>query len=129
MVRRVAHGNLLVDVLDDVQRVATLAGLEPEEVIERLTSNDDPVARMPFMAQMRQLFFAKLRDVRQPWEPNDLIDTLYLGCAAGYADVVVGERRTIGYLRQARAPRPRAALATSLEQAVALVGSQTRSAR
>ncbi len=34
------------------------------------------------------------------WEENDLTDLMYLCTAAGYADHVVGERRTIGLLRQ-----------------------------
>jgi hypothetical protein len=42
--------------------------------------------------------------------------------AAGYADVVVGERRAVAYLRQARQPRPRARLATTLAEALDLLG-------
>ncbi|WP_372983862.1 hypothetical protein [Microbacterium sp.] len=34
------------------------------------------------------------------WEENDLTDLMYLCTAAAYADHVVGERRTIGLLRQ-----------------------------
>ncbi|WP_298866112.1 hypothetical protein [uncultured Microbacterium sp.] len=34
------------------------------------------------------------------WEENDLTDLMYLCTAAGYADHVVGERRTIGLLQQ-----------------------------
>ncbi len=66
---------------------------------------------MPFLAQMNQLLFARLRNAEQRWEANDLIDIMFLSCAAGYADVLVGERATIGYLRQARAPRASAVLA------------------
>jgi hypothetical protein len=121
MVRRVANGNLIVDLLDDVVRVAGLARTTPEEVINRLATSQDPVSQMPFLAQMRQLLFARLRNKSQKWESNDLIDIVFLTCAAGYADIVVGERRTIGYLRQARTPRPSARFATSLHEAVALL--------
>lgn len=34
------------------------------------------------------------------WEENDLTDLMDLCTAAGYADHVVGERRTIGLLHQ-----------------------------
>jgi hypothetical protein len=121
MVRCVANGNLLVDLLDDVMRVALLAKITPEEVINRLTTPDDPVSRMPFLAQMRQLLFARLRNKTQKWEANDLMDILFLTCAAGYADIVVAERTTITYLRQASTPRPKARLAKSLTDAVTLL--------
>ena len=121
MVRRVANGNLLADMIDDIHRAAKAANVSPETVIDRLVAADDPVASMPFLGQMRQMLFARLRNVGQQWEPNDLVDILFLCCAAGYADVVVGERRTIGYLRQAQSPAPRAKLAASLADALALL--------
>lgn len=43
---------------------------------------------------------------------------MFLCCASGYADLVVGERRAIGYLRQARQPPPHARLAISLHEAL-----------
>jgi hypothetical protein len=118
MVRRVASARMLADMTDDLIRVAHEAGVTPEEVIVRLTAADDPVARMPFLAQMRQMLFARLRNADQAWEASDLVDIMFLCCAAGYADLVVGERRTIGYLRQARQPPPHARLASSLQEAV-----------
>jgi hypothetical protein len=121
MVRRVANGNLLVDMMDDIVRVAMAAQTSPEAVVDRLAADDDPVASMPFLGQMRQMLFARLRNVGQHWEANDLVDIMFLCCAAGYADLVVGERRAIGYLRQARRPAPRAKLATSLHEAIRLV--------
>ncbi len=120
MVQRVANGNLIFD-LDNVVRVAALANITPEEVINRLTSPEDPISRMPFLAQMRQLLFARLRNKTLKWEANDLVDIMFLGCASGYADIVVGERSTIAYLRQARTPRSGVRLATSLTEAVALL--------
>ena len=121
MVRRVAYGNLLVDMMDDIVRVARAAQISPGTVIDRLAADDDPVASMPFLGQMRQMLFARLRNVGQRWESNDLIDIVFLCCAAGYADLVVGERRAIGYLRQARRPASRAKLATSLQEALRLL--------
>lgn len=49
------------------------------------------------------------------------MDILFLTCAAGYADIVVAERATIAYLRQASTPRPKANLAKSLTEAVTLL--------
>jgi hypothetical protein len=123
MVRRVAYANLIVDLRDDVLGVARLADIAPQDVIDCLFGPGDPVSRMPFLGQMRQLLFARLRNRTQTWEANDLVDVVFLSCAAGYADIVVGERSAIGYLRQARAPRPSARLATSLSEAVALLAA------
>lgn len=53
---------------------------------------------------------------------KDLIDILFLTCAAGYADIVLAERQAVAYLAQARTPRPKARLASSLTEAVALIG-------
>jgi hypothetical protein len=50
------------------------------------------------------------------------MDIMFLCCAAGYADVVVGERQTIGYLRQARIVPDGAALARSLPEAAGELG-------
>ena len=117
-VRRVASARMLVDMMDDVTRVASAAGITPSAVVDRLTADDDPVMRMPFLAQMRQMLFARLRNADQAWESNDLADVMFLCCAAGYADLVVGERQAIGYLRQARLPRPRACLTATLQEAL-----------
>lgn len=121
VVRRAAGARMLVDMIDDIVRVAGLVGITPEAVIDRLTTTGDPVARMPFLAQMRQMLFARLRNAGQSWEANDLVDIMFLCCAAGYADLVVGERGAVGYLRQARQPMPRAWLATSLQEAVGAI--------
>jgi hypothetical protein len=40
------------------------------------------------------------------WEHNDLTDVNYLACAAGYADVAVGEKKMSEYLRRAGARAP-----------------------
>ena len=122
----VATATLIEDLIDDVLRAARAESTTPERVIAYLPGPEDPIARMPFLGQMRQLLFARLRNHTKRWEGNDLIDILFLSCAAGYADVVVGERQTIAYLRQARMPPPRAQLATSLEEAIGLLAPAGR---
>lgn len=121
VVRRVAYSNVLADMVDDIIRVAGAAKISPEKVFDRLVAEDDPVAAMPFLGQMRQMLFARLRNVGQRWESTDLMDIMFLSCAAGYADLVVGERQAIGYLRQARSPAPPAELTTSLRGALRLL--------
>lgn len=121
MARRAVHANLLLDLADDLVRVGKALGISSTEVIDGLTGSDDPVGTMPFLARMRALLFGRIRNVGQRWEANDLVDSLFLSCAAGYADVIIGERTTIGYLRQGRGLPPGADLATTLGEGVALL--------
>jgi hypothetical protein len=123
MVRRVAYANLQIDMMDDIIRASALAGVSPKEAIKRLNADDDPIGRAPFLGQMRQMMFMRMRNAGQRWEANDLVDIMFLCCAAAYGDVVVAERRTVGYLRQARQPPPHAKTATSLREALELLDS------
>jgi hypothetical protein len=66
----------------------------------------------------RAVISARLRSGAASWKGNDLLDLNFLCCAAGYVNVVVGERRTIGDMRTARAVPEGAALACSLSEAV-----------
>jgi hypothetical protein len=120
-VMRITTAAMIDDAIDDVERAARSANMTPEQVGARLVGVDDPVAGMPFLGQMRQMLLFRLRNRTQRWEANDLIDILFLCCAAGYADIVVAERQAVSYLRQARTPPPSARLATGLEAAVALL--------
>ena len=50
------------------------------------------------LARFRELLHLRVANADDKWEANDLNDILYLCGAAGYADVVVGERKTCNYL-------------------------------
>lgn len=121
LVWRVVHGRLLLDLADDLAQAGMSLELAPSQVIERLSGPGDPVGGMPFLARIRQLLFARVRNVGQRWEGNDLIDSIFLSCAAGYADVVIGERSAMGYLRQGRHLPPGAQLARTLAEGVQLL--------
>lgn len=75
------------------------------------------VSLMPCLSRVRAIFYGRLRNGSR-WSPNDFTDILYLTCAAGYADLVVGERRTVGELRTARDVTEGARLASRLPGAV-----------
>lgn len=63
---------------------------------------------MPGLGLFRETLHEKVVNARSEWEGNDLTDMMYLTCAAGYADYVVGERSMVGQMRQAlkRLSRP-----------------------
>lgn len=113
---------------DDLLRLSQTLNLDADEIMRRLTVAEDPVGQMPFLAQLRQMLFARVRNAEQRWESSDLIDTLFLSCAAGYADVVVGEKNAVGYLRQAQNPPSKATLTASLSEAVSLLSASDGSA-
>jgi len=117
VVARAARANLLLDAADDVAAVARALGRQPDEVIEALRQ-PGVVDAQPMLGLMLQVLTARLHNADQRPLPGDLFDFVYLPCAAAYADVLVGERRMIGYLRGARRPAPRAALAANLPEAV-----------
>lgn len=68
------------------------------------------------------MLYLRLRNADEKWEGNDLNDMNYLCAAAGYADITVGEKKTIEYLRRAE-PRvpPGSQLCRQLSEAVALL--------
>lgn len=72
---------------------------------------------MPYLARVCAVTYARFQREHN-WEHNDLIDVHFLCCAAGYADVVVAERRTAGDIRTATAIPEGAHIASTLEDAV-----------
>jgi hypothetical protein len=115
--REVAFGAVLADLAEELLEHAP---------VERLTRWFDDSARrdvnaMPFVSRLAWVTYARLRNRGGSWHANDYIDLNFLCCAAGYADVVIGERRTIADLRTARNSPQGGRLATDLREGVKLV--------
>jgi hypothetical protein len=119
--REVVKGVVLADVSDDLTKIGVANNLDPTNVVDPLMDRDDVVGEMPFFGRYRQTMYARLRNPNQRWEGNDLIDLLFLNCAAGYADVVIGERTNISYMRQGPQDLGKAQVATTLEEGLALI--------
>jgi hypothetical protein len=60
---------------------------------------------MPFLLLHADAVGVRLLDPTTNWIPNDLIDMLYLGCAAAHADAVGAERTASLYLPTASRDR------------------------
>lgn len=97
-VRHVANAQVLVDAIGEFARVWPDSDADARDWWIAHSYND--ISRMPCLSRTRAIFYTRMRNGTR-WEPNDLHDILYLSCASGYADLVVGERRTIGELRTA----------------------------
>lgn len=71
---------------------ATLEGIKPRTFLQRT-----PMLRLySEVARFRHV------DRAARWEPNDLVDMMFLTCAAGYADYVAGEKKTAKHIAQAQ---------------------------
>lgn len=116
MVRKVAHGRLLGDLVDEVREL--WPGLDRFD--DWLPRSRTDVGSMPYLGRLRAVLYARLRN-GSPWLASDFTDMHYLSCAAGYADLVVGERRTIADLRGARGVTVGARVAAHLSEAVAIL--------
>ena len=98
--RRSAEVAFLADLRTEIGRVAV--DLQPtERQFAQWVSVNLPaeVGGMSCLGLFRELFYDKtVAGVR--WEPNDLIDMMYLTAAAGYCDRVVAEREGWAQLSQ-----------------------------
>jgi hypothetical protein len=90
-------------VLDQLQR----NGVSPEEAVTALLQGlQGSTDTMPFLRLYADAMGVRLLN-RARWEPNDLVDMLYLACATAYADGVAAERAATHYLNAAWQGRPK----------------------
>jgi hypothetical protein len=123
-IRRAAIGRQLVAAAEHLMRESNL---DPRNVgawlpATWLANVERHFATMPYLSRVSQVHFARLRN-RSAWHPNDLLDIHNLSAAAGYAHIVVGEKRTIGDLRTVKNVPPGAELVTSLAEAATVLKS------
>jgi hypothetical protein len=64
---------------------------------------------MPYLGRHHEVIHQRLSNADDRWEANDLTDINYLACAAGYADVVLAEKKSSEYLKRVRDRAPRGA--------------------
>jgi hypothetical protein len=120
-----ARGRLLGDLTTEIAHTAHQSGIDPAAFAAWLDGpSQEAIAAMPYLGRLEQLLIHRLRNADDKWERNDLNDMNFLACAAGYADVVVGEAQTTDYLARAdRALTPRAFVCAKLPQAIEHLGA------
>jgi hypothetical protein len=116
-----AHARLLADLMTEIAHAASQTGIPPERFQSWLqSSSQTSIKAMPYLGRLEQLLIHRLANADDKWERNDLNDMNFLACAAGYADVVVGEKKMVFYLRRAaQALGARAVVCRTLAEAVA----------
>lgn len=121
-----ARARLIADQAPELARAASSAGISPERFpmwLEHDFPND--LGRMPYVGRLAEVLYLRLRNADEKWEANDLNDMNYLCCAAGYAELTVGERKTVGYLRRAELRvRPGSLLCRNLAEGVEALASR-----
>ena len=70
------------------------------------SSADEDLAALPFLGLRREVTHYRLVDRSGQWDDHDLVDMLFLPCAAAYADHVVCEKKTGTLMRRALGKRP-----------------------
>lgn len=98
-VRIAATGWLLDLITPDLAVAAASLKLTTAQFEQWLHDDaDQSVGSMPHLGRLYEIVTERLRNSDGRWESNDLNDLMYLSAAAGYADVVVGEKKTAGQL-------------------------------
>lgn len=102
--RRVAaQARALADAVADLPVLTRIqrSGLSNEDAVSALLQGlQASTDTMPFLRLYADALSVRLLN-RARWEPNDLVDMLYLSCAAAYADGVAAERTAATYLTNA----------------------------
>lgn len=100
--RKRAGALFLRDLQYEVLLAARSLHIREEEVSSWLESlGGFDFSSMPSIGIFREIYISKHLDKTSKWHKNDLIDMMYLCCAAGYADFVLGERSLVSRISQA----------------------------
>lgn len=93
--RKAVDAWLLSDLRNKVAEESFAAGMTPEQLKDWGTGSQ-PVQKMsslPALGLFREMLHERHLNRGTTWKPNDVIDMVYLSCAAGYSDFVVCERQ------------------------------------
>lgn len=108
--RDLTRSRTITDMGNDLPEAALRAGISPEQFRDWLRQDaETALSSMPALGRVREVLHMRLINADDRWESNDLNDVLYLCTAAGYADFVVGEKKTSNYLRRVQGRVPAAA--------------------
>jgi hypothetical protein len=108
--RDLTRTRFITDMQDDVAAAALRGGMTAESFGKWLRDDaESAFSLLPALGRIREVLHLRLVNADDKWHRNDLNDVLYLCSAAGYADVVVGEKKTCSYLRRVEAKVPEGA--------------------
>lgn len=123
--RAVTSVRLLTDLKHEIAQAAAGGRIPlPDAMAWVDRAGDGALLDLPMLGRVHEVLYHRLRSADERWEGNDLQDIFLLACAAAYADVVVGEKRTVEHLRRAEREVPAGACVyRRLRDAVARIDS------
>lgn len=109
--RDLTRTRFISDLGTDLPAAASASGITPEQFGDWLqTDAEAAISATPGLGRMREVLHLRLSNADDKWDRNDLNDWLHLCYAAGYCDLVLGEKKTINYLTRAALKVPPGAL-------------------
>lgn len=99
--RDLTRTRFVSDLGTDLPSAAKESGISPEQFGDWLKhAAETAISATPGLGRLREVLHLRLSNADDKWESNDLNDWLHLSYAAGYCDLVLGEKKTINYLRR-----------------------------
>lgn len=109
----------LRDMMRDIAIAAHRVDAKEEHLASWILGCEETLKGAPYLGRLRELMHRRHSNPAEVWEPNDLVDVLYLPLGVAFADVAVMEQKAAHYLRLVqRGRRDGAVVTTSLSGAV-----------
>lgn len=100
--RKVIDGFLLSDLRKEIADESWAAGLTTSQLESWAIKHAmKEIGTFPAISLFREMLHNRHLNKGTKWRPNDLIDMVYLSCAAGYCDITVCERHMGAVLKHA----------------------------
>lgn len=91
----------IADMQMDLAGAAEESGLDPQQFGVWIQNEADTAfSTLPGIGRLREVLHLRLINADDRWEANDLNDWFYLSFAAGYCDLILGERKMINLLKR-----------------------------
>lgn len=104
MKRTLSYARTFSDIRFDIAQEVDVIDVLLERKLQALkeVEHQEFLHSTPMLRMLSTITMFRHTDRCTKWKPNDLIDMLYLSCAAGYADYLVAEAHTVQHLTQAQ---------------------------
>lgn len=103
---------------------ARAAGMSDVDLADWAESRAEADLRaLPSVGRQREVIHQRFQNRTDGWKSNDLVDLMYLSCAAGYADYVICEKKMGTYLQQVGQRTRGAEVHLSLRTLIEALGS------
>ena len=109
--RDLTRTRFFADLGKDLPAAAQESGVTADAFGDWLSQDaESAIEGSPGLARMREVMHLRLSNSDDRWEANDLNDWMHLSYAAAYCDLVLGEKKTINYLRRSDSRVPPGAI-------------------